>query len=235
MQLFYVANIEGTSCFLNEEESKHAGRVLRMRKGDQLMVTDGRGNLYDAEIENPDSTCTKLKIVGVHPDYEKRNYRIHLGIAPPKNMDRFEWFLEKSTEIGIDEITPIITEHSERKVIKPERLERVIISAMKQSLKAYKPKLHPIQQLTKFLESDFSNEVRYIAHCSNEIRPMLKDVYVPGTDAIILIGPEGDFSATEIKYAFKNRYEAISLGRSRLRTETAGVIACHTINLLNGS
>jgi 16S rRNA (uracil1498-N3)-methyltransferase len=235
MQLFYVANIEGISCFLNEEESKHSIRVLRMRKGDQLSVTDGRGTLYDALIENPDSTCTKLKIVGVHPEYEKRNYRIHIGIAPPKNIDRFEWFLEKSTEIGIDEITPLITEHSERTVIKPERLERVIISAMKQSLKAYKPQLHPVQQLSKFLESAFTNEVRYIAHCSAEIRPMLKDLYEPGTDAIILIGPEGDFSTTEINYAGKNRYEAISLGQSRLRTETAGVIACHTINLLNES
>jgi 16S rRNA (uracil1498-N3)-methyltransferase len=234
MQLFYNATVEGESCFLNEEESKHSFRVLRLRAGDHVSLTDGIGNLFDAVIEISDYKRTKLRIVDVQRDYGKRNYRIHLGIAPTKNMDRFEWFLEKSTEIGIDEITPLITEHSERTVLKPDRLERVIVSAMKQSLKAYKPRINPLLSIDKFLALNFPNELKFIAHCSDEIRPLLKDVYMPGKDAVILIGPEGDFSEHEISAALKIGFQAVSLGQSRLRTETAGIVSCHTICLLNG-
>jgi 16S rRNA (uracil1498-N3)-methyltransferase len=234
MQLFYVTNVEDNTCYLSEEESKHGVRVLRLKNGDCITVTDGKGNLYDAMIEIADFKCTRIRIIDIHPDYEKRNYHLHIGIAPTKNIDRFEWFLEKSTEIGIDEITPIITEHSERDTVKPDRLERIVISAMKLSLKAYKPELHPIQSLSNFLEvNNLSKDIKFIAHCSNDFRPLLKNIYTQGMDTTIIIGPEGDFSEVEISSAIYNGYQPVSLGKSRLRTETAGITACHTINLLN--
>ena len=235
MQLFYTADINGDYCFLNEEESKHCIRVLRLKIGDGISITDGKGNLYDAIIESSDFKNTKVKVVEVHSKHEKRPYYLHIGIAPTKNIDRFEWFLEKSTEIGIDEITPLITEHSERTIINPHRLERVIISAMKQSLKTYKPVLNPISYFKDFVEVDHSKKLRFIAHCKDENRPLLKNEYLPGHDTIIIIGPEGDFSGSEIEKALYNGYKPVSLGSSRLRTETAGIIACHTINLLNES
>lgn len=232
MQLFYTPDIKTNIYTLNEIESKHCIKVLRLNVNDHIQLIDGKGNFYEAKIIEPNPKKCKVEITKTIEEFGKRNHYLHIAIAPTKNIDRFEWFLEKATEIGIDEITPILCEHSERKIIKPERLEKVIISAIKQSIKAYKPKLNNLTNYSDFIRQNF-NGVKYIAHCEENKKLLLKNVYELQQDATILIGPEGDFSPNEIKLASKNGYKEISLGESRLRTETAGVVACHTINLIN--
>jgi 16S rRNA (uracil1498-N3)-methyltransferase len=165
--------------------------------------------------------------------FGKRNHYLHLAVAPTKNTDRFEWFLEKATEIGVDEITPILCEHSERKVIKDDRLEKVVISAMKQSLKAYLPKLNPLTPLKDLLNAEFEGK-KFIAHCYDLDKRELKNELTESSSHLVLIGPEGDFSEEEIQLAITQQFIPVSLGESRLRTETAGVVACHTVNLLKG-
>lgn len=232
VQLFYTPGINSNEYTLDEQESKHCIKVLRMQTGDKLNLIDGKGNLYFAEITQANFRACQLRVYEVNSEFEKRNYRLHIAIAPTKNIERFEWFLEKATEIGIDEITPIISEKSERKQINAERLERIIISAMKQSIKAYKPKLNEEISFKNFLAQD-SGTNRYIAHCIDSEKQALQNLYQKNTDAIILIGPEGDFSPQEVKTAIEKGYAPISLGNSRLRTETAGVVACHTVNLIS--
>tara|TARA_B100001142_G_scaffold222276_1_gene220400 strand:+ start:394 stop:1083 length:690 start_codon:yes stop_codon:yes gene_type:complete len=228
MQLFYLEN-PGDEIILTAEESKHATRVLRKKEGDILNFTDGKGNLYKAAITIADTRKCRLKIVNKEQKEKQHNYHLHIAIAPTKNMDRFEWFLEKATEIGIDEITPIICNHSERKVVKTERGNRILLSAMKQSLKHHLPKLNEAISATDFIKKDF-NGSKYIAHCEDGKKQELKTINK--TDKyLILIGPEGDFSQKEINLALQNKFEAVSLGTSRLRTETAGMIATHTINI----
>ena len=228
MQLFYIEHPEN-EIILSAEESKHATKVLRKKEDDILNFTDGKGGFYKAEITVADSRKCRLQIVSSEQKEKQHNYYLHIAIAPTKNMDRFEWFLEKATEIGIDEITPIICEHSERKIIKKERCNRILLSAMKQSLKFYLPKLNEAITLKDFLKQDFKGN-KYIAHCEEgnktELRTEIKE-----QRTLILIGPEGDFSPAEIEMALKNQYKAVSLGTSRLRTETAGIIAVHTINI----
>lgn len=233
MQVFYAPDIEGESFTLDESESKHTVRVLRMDKGSEIKLIDGRGNLYEGVISEPDQNACKIRIVRIIKGFGKRNYRLHIAISPLKNPERLEWFVEKSVEIGIDEITPIICHHTEKKVLKPERLNNIIISAMKQSLKAFKTKLN---ESCKF--SDFINihrqETLMIAHCMEEdIRQGIGEVYNKGNNAVILIGPEGDFSEEEIRKAVNMGYHPVHLGKSRLRTETAGVAACHSIYFIN--
>ncbi|HAF28895.1 MAG TPA: 16S rRNA (uracil(1498)-N(3))-methyltransferase [Bacteroidales bacterium] len=232
MHLFYTPDLSGDLYYLNETESKHCVRVLRLNTNDHIHLIDGVGGFYTAKIIDPNPKKCKVEIVESKKEFGKRNYNIHIAIAPTKNMDRFEWFLEKATEIGINEITPILCEHSERKVVKTDRLEKVIISAVKQSIKAYKPKLNEIIPIQEFLGQEHKVE-KYIAHCEENEKIQLKNIYTKGQNTIILIGPEGDFSQSEIKLAKENNFQEISLGESRLRTETAGVVACHTINLLN--
>jgi 16S rRNA (uracil1498-N3)-methyltransferase len=230
MQLFYLENPE-KDIILSTEESKHATKVLRKKEGDILNFTDGKGHFYKAEITVADTRKCRLKVVSTEQKPKQHNYHLHIAIAPTKNMDRYEWFLEKATEIGIDEITPIICEHSERKVLKTERCNRILLSAMKQSLKFHLPKLNEAISLQDFLKQDFEGG-KYIAHCEQgnkiELREEKKE-----KKTLILIGPEGDFSPNEIKLALQNQFKAVSLGTSRLRTETAGIIAVHTINLKN--
>jgi 16S rRNA (uracil1498-N3)-methyltransferase len=233
MHIFYVPEISEEFCVLGEDESRHCQKVLRLKPGDPIKLTDGKGNLYDAMIEGYDKKFTRIRIVTLYKEFQKRLFHLHIAIAPTKNIDRFEWFLEKSTEIGIDEITPIITDHAERKTVNMDRLDRIIISAMKQSVKAYKPKLNNIQTLNDLLAIERSGTQKFIAHCFNNGQCMLKDLFQPGAGAIILIGPEGDFSLTEVQQAENFGYKSISLSQSRLRTETAGLVACHTINLLS--
>lgn len=233
MQLFYTPDILDNVYLLSEEESKHCVKVLRLREGDSLFLTNGLGTLYKAEIIEAKPKACSLKVTETLVDFEKRNYRLHIAIAPTKNIDRFEWFLEKATEIGIDEITPLICEHSERKIIKPERLERVVIAAMKQSLKAYKPVINPLTTIKDFFTKDHSSSNNYIAHCHEGNKEILKSVYSHNENACILIGPEGDFSPQEVGMATGNGFQAVSLGNARLRTETAGVVACHTISIIN--
>jgi 16S rRNA (uracil1498-N3)-methyltransferase len=173
-----------------------------------------------------------VNIVGVQPEYMKRNHYLHIGIAPTKSMDRLEWFLEKATEIGIDEITPVFCAHSERIRMKTDRLQKILVAAMKQSLKAYLPKLNEPAELKNLITTGFAGQ-KFIAYCESGKEYELQKVYRKGDNAFILIGPEGDFSAEEISLAIKHEFIPISLGKSRLRTETAGIVACHTINLLN--
>lgn len=235
MQVFFSENISGNIHRLNEEETKHCYRVLRLKPGDEIRIVNGTGGFYSAEIVEINKKDCKIRIIDVQPEFEKRNFRLHIAIAPTKNIDRFEWFLEKSTEIGIDEITPVISKNSERRRIKPERLEKIIISAMKQSIKAYKPKLNEITSFSDFIENNknLANLQKYIAHCNEGQKANLRDIYTKAGNALILIGPEGDFSREEVDFAIKKKYREITLGHSRLRTETAGVVACHSINFLN--
>jgi len=228
MQLFYLENPE-KEIILSAEESKHATKVLRKKEGDILNFTDGKGAFYKAEITVADTRKCRLEIVSSEQKPKQHNYYLHIAIAPTKNMDRYEWFLEKATEIGIDEITPIICSHSERKVIKNERCNRILLSAMKQSLKFHLPKLNEAISLKDFLKQDFKGN-KYIAHCEDGKKVALRteDKVAKTT---ILIGPEGDFSTKEIDMALQNQYKAVSLGTSRLRTETAGIVAIHTINV----
>jgi len=228
MQLFYLENPKD-EIILSAEESKHATRVLRKKEGDILNFTDGKGNLYKAEITLADSRKCRLEIVSSDQKEKQHNYHLQIAIAPTKNMHRFEWFLEKATEIGIDEITPIICSHSERKAIKTERCNRILLSAMKQSLKFHLPKLNEAISLNDFIKQDYEG-TKYIAHYEDGKKKELKTVNKT-EKTLILIGPEGDFSPKEIKLALQNQFKAVSLGTSRLRTETAGIVAVHTINI----
>ena len=228
MQLFYLENPKD-EIILSAEESKHATKVLRKKEGDTLNFTDGKGGFYKAEITIADSRKCRLKVVSTEQKEKQHNYHLHIAIAPTKNMDRFEWFLEKATEIGIDEITPIICNRSERKVIKTERCNRILLSAMKQSLKYHLPKLNEAISFNDFIKQDF-NGTKYIAHCEDGEKKELKTIDKTEKH-LILIGPEGDFSQKEIDLAYKNQFKAVSLGTSRLRTETAGIVAVHTINI----
>lgn len=232
MQLFYAPELRGDHHTLNEQESKHVIKVLRKRSGDTIKLTDGKGKFFTGELMNDDPRKCELHIIDFSEGEGKRNYRLHIAIAPTKNINRFEWFLEKATEIGIDEIHPIICRRSERKVIKTERLIKIITAAMKQSLKAYHPVLHEAKSFTEFTRMEFEGQ-KFIAYVEKGEHPLLQTLYTPGKDSIILIGPEGDFSPEEVEHAKEKGFQIVSLGESRLRTETAGIVAAHTIAVLN--
>lgn len=233
MQLFYNQNInENTAQFtFNREESKHITKVLRKNIGDVLHITNGKGWLFTAEIIIPNINKCTANIISktLQP---KRNYSIHLAVAPTKINDRYEWFLEKATEIGLDSITPIICDHSERKVIKTERFERILQSAMKQSLSCYLPKLNPAITFQEFINQNFNGNI-FIAHCEETDKKSLKQQVKPKTNTTILIGPEGDFSVKEIAKAIENNFIPVTLGKTRLRTETAAIVACHSVAFVN--
>jgi len=236
MQLFFTPDIDPSlkNFVLSEEESKHAIRVLRMNSGDRLHLIDGRGGLYEAEVIDPHPKRTVLSILKVEEDFQQPRYHLHLAVGPTKNIDRIEWFLEKATEVGIQEITPIICEHSERKEVKLDRLNKVIVAAMKQSLKAYLPKLNPAISFRQFLSRLPVEDVqKAIAHCVESDKKYFDQIFQPGQHYIVLIGPEGDFSAEEIELALQAGFQPISLGEARLRTETAALAACLEISLLN--
>lgn len=204
-----------------------------MRTGDTIHLTDGFGTLYTGQIMGQDIKNCPVMIMGMTPDFEKRPFRLHMAVAPTKNTARFEWFLEKATEIGIDEITPLICEHSERVQIRTDRLQKIILSAAKQSLKAYLPTMHDPVKFNDFIRLNHPAS-RFVAYVE-EHQPMhLKTAYQQG-DCTVLIGPEGDFSKKEMVAAFKNGFIPVSLGPSRLRTETAALVACHIINIANQS
>jgi 16S rRNA (uracil1498-N3)-methyltransferase len=233
MEIFYAPDINGNTYTLDEKESRHLIRVLRMIKGQDVKLIDGKGNLFTGIISDPDQKKCTIEITGEIRDFEKRSYRLHIAISPIKNPERFEWFIEKSVEIGIDEITPLICKNTEKPGIKVERINNLIISAMKQSLKATKTILNEPVNFKEFI-SRHSDGVRIIAHCEKSLKRLgIADVYQENRDAIILIGPEGDFSKDEINFAIANDYQPVHLGPSRLRTETAGIAACHSIYFLN--
>ncbi|MDP3915076.1 MAG: 16S rRNA (uracil(1498)-N(3))-methyltransferase [Bacteroidota bacterium] len=232
MHIFYTPEISGNNYTLDETESKHCVRVLRLEKGDQITLVDGRGGFYTAEITYPNPKRCMVDVIKSEQNFGLRKFQVHIAIAPTKSIERIEWFLEKATEIGISRATPLLCQHSERKEIKNERLEKVIISAMKQSLKAYLPQLDPLTKFSDFISQPFDGQ-KFIAHCDEQHRDLLKKMVVLNQNYLILIGPEGDFSSEEIEIAIQAGFKPVSLGDSRLRTETAGVVACHTFNLLN--
>jgi 16S rRNA (uracil1498-N3)-methyltransferase len=232
MHIFYTPDIKSDIFELNEEESKHCIKVLRLEAGTMLHLVDGIGGFYDAIIEDPHPKRTKLKILKKIEEFAKRNHYLHIAIAPTKNIERIEWFLEKATEIGIDEITPIICDRSERKEVKTERLNKVISSAVKQSIKAYHPKLNEAIRFNDLIAKN-TNTQKFIAHCMDSGKVTLKEQLIANGNYLIIIGPEGDFTLQEIETALKHDFSPISLGESRLRTETAALEACFEINFLN--
>jgi 16S rRNA (uracil1498-N3)-methyltransferase len=233
MQLFYNPDIDQTTLAFSfdKEESRHIVKVMRKKPGDILFVTNGFGFLFKTEITvASDNKCT-VRIVSSE-QAEKPSYHLHLAVAPTKMNDRYEWFLEKATEMGIAEITPLICDHSERKIIKTERFDKIIQSAMKQSAQYYLPKLNEPVTFKNFIKQMPAGQ-RFIAHCEETDRKSLKEILKPSEDVTMLIGPEGDFSHTEITLAIGNGYIPVSLGNTRLRTETAAVVACHSVVFVN--
>ncbi len=236
MQLFYAPDIVPPDYVLSEEESRHCVRVLRLGEGDELHLADGRGTLYRCVVSDPSPKHCAVHVVETSEEFEKLPYDLVMGVAPTKNNDRFEWFLEKATEVGVGEIIPLESDHSERRVYKPERGEKVITAAMKQSLKAYHPLLHEMTSFKEVVCSGFKGR-RFIAHCdkprSADGKKYLADTLRKGERVLVLIGPEGDFSPAEIDLAVKNGFEEITLGNQRLRTETAAVAATMMVSVVN--
>lgn len=231
MNLFYTPDIMSENYTLSEEESKHCIRVMRMKDGDIIHLVDGKGSFLKAEITDANSKKCSIKIVEKKSE-PKRNFHLHIAIAPTKSIERFEWFLEKAAEIGIEEITPIECSRSERTTVKTERLEKILVSAMKQSLKAHLPKLNEMKKFKELMKVNFQGG-KFIAHCMESKKNHLKNLYTKSQNVLILIGPEGDFSEEEIKSAREKGFAEISLGNSRLRTETAGIVSCTIINEAN--
>jgi len=234
MQLFYTTQIEAGSALLSEEESLHCAQVLRKKPGDWLHLVDGQGNWYEGPLAEVGKKQCRIAIQKTIADYQKRPFHLHIGLAPTKQMERTEWFLEKATEIGVDEITLLQCKRSERSHIRLDRLQKVVLSAMKQSLRAYLPKLHDLTPFGKFIESANKDACRFIAYMGESPHQTLKENYPPGRDVYVIIGPEGDFTPEEIQKALDCGFSGINLGPHRLRTETAGIVACHSVNMING-
>jgi 16S rRNA (uracil1498-N3)-methyltransferase len=234
MQLFYAPEITLPLYTLSEEESKHCVRVLRMKRGDELHITDGRGNMYRCKVVDDNAKRCTVEVVHTTPNYEPLAYELVMAVAPTKNIDRYEWFLEKATEVGISEVYPLECDHSERRQIKAEREEKVITAAVKQSLKAYHPTLHDMTRFRDVVTMPFEGQ-KFIAHCNDSLgeREYLGKLVEKGGRSLILIGPEGDFSEEEITFALNNGFKAISLGKERLRTETAALIATVITSTIN--
>ena len=231
-QFFYSTQIYNDFIILPKDESLHALTVIRKNIGDKLLVVDGKGGLYETCIESDNIQSCRLNIVSVDKEFGHRNYYIHIAIAPTKSHYRVEWFVEKAVEIGAEEISFILTDHSERKNIKLNRINKRAISAMKQSLKAFLPKINDIVPLSDFM-TKCSNDEKYIGYLNKGKNNHLMQSAIAKSDYCMLIGPEGDFSSSEINASQKFGFKPVSLGNNRLRTETAGLAACHILNLVN--
>ncbi len=236
---FFYAPDAATTHELPEEEAQHAVRVLRLDAGDEIMLMDGKGSFYLAEITEATKKRCFYQLKETLPQPRQWQGHLHLAMAPTKNLDRVEWLAEKATEIGFDELTFLNCKFSERKVLKTERIDKILISAMKQSHKAWKPILNEMTDFKDFMKRDFKGG-KYICHCygeENDVelgkKVLLKDVLKSGEDALVMVGPEGDFSVDEVLEAERNGFQSVSLGESRLRTETAALIAVHLMNLFN--
>lgn len=233
MQLFYNSDIseQNNTFTFPKDESRHIVKVLRKKVGDTLYITNGKGFLFTAKITIADQ---KNCVVSIENSEFKKptDYKLHLAVAPTKMNDRYEWFLEKATEIGITSITPIFCDHSERKNVKLDRFEKILQSAMKQSLHLYLPTLNQPISFKDYINQDFSGDL-FIAHCEETDKKSLKSEIKPNTEITILIGPEGDFSVNEIETAIKNKFIPVTLGNTRLRTETAAIVACHSVAFIN--
>lgn len=238
MHLFLTDNTDGTYATLLPEESKHCVRVLRMGMGDEMLLTCGDGTMCRARIVAPDDHACEVEITERMPDYDRRPFRLHIAVAPTKNSARLEWFVEKAVEMGIDRITPVICDHSERGIQKTDRLRKIALSAVKQSLKAAIPQIDEPVRLSSFLRDtagarDGEGGTRLICYCDGDERHTLHELYTPGQDALVLIGPEGDFSPAEVEAALAAGFLPVTLGRCRLRTETAALYAAATLNFMN--
>ncbi|MBN2668675.1 MAG: 16S rRNA (uracil(1498)-N(3))-methyltransferase [Bacteroidales bacterium] len=232
MRLFYAPDIQGENYIFSESESKHIAKVLRLNVGDALFITDGKGSFYEAQISDVSAKQCQVQIIRKTVE-KKHSYYLHVAIAPTKNIDRYEWFLEKATEIGIDEITPLVTHNSERKVVKEDRLQKVLEAAMKQSYKAYHPKLNPLTSWSEFLKNKDEYDINLIAHCYESNKHSMKQSIQAGASVLVLIGPEGDFTLEELAEAEQAGFLPLSLGSYRLRTETAGLVAVQNVAFIN--
>ncbi|PBJ08997.1 16S rRNA (uracil(1498)-N(3))-methyltransferase [Flavobacterium sp. ACN6] len=233
MQLFFNPNIDETtqSFSFDKEESRHIIKVLRKKDSDILHVTNGSGLLFETQITLASDNKCIVEVLSIS-NAEKPKFHLHLAVAPTKMNDRFEWFLEKATEIGIQEITPIFCDRSERKVINKDRFEKIILSAMKQCNESFLPKLNEAISFKEFVKKQHQG-LQLIAHCEETDKKSLKEVLQPNENVTILIGPEGDFSEKEIALALENNYKPVTLGNTRLRTETAAIVACHSVVFFN--
>ena len=234
MQLFYAPQITLPQYTLSEEESRHAIKVLRLKVGERLHITDGAGNMHLCEVVSDSAKHCVVNVVESISEFEKRPYSLTMAVAPTKNIDRYEWFLEKATEIGVDHFVALETDHSERRVVKPEREEKVITAAVKQSLKAYHPTFEDMVPFKTFVTREFGGR-KFIAHCGDAVvgKSYLASTLDAGQDAVVLIGPEGDFSPEEVRLAVENGFEEITLGTQRFRTETAAVMAVAMVAIKN--
>lgn len=236
MELFYSSDIDGSVVCLDQEESAHCVRVLRHRAGDEISVIDGRGNLYRCSLVTADAKAAVAHVLDVQRGFGAHPYRLTMAVCPTKNIDRYEWFVEKATEIGLDEVIPVIGDHSERKVVKTDRLKRIVLSAVKQSLKGAVPEVCEAVSVKEFIESVPDDVLKIICYCfdGEEKRVSIKDVLgADNRDIAVLIGPEGDFSAEEVSLALSRGWKPVHLGNSRLRTETAALTAVTAVYLAN--
>ena len=231
MNLFYQPQLPQGIHYLDPDESRHAVKVLRKKTGDPIRLTDGKGLYYDATITTADAHRCSFDIIQKIPE-ALRTFSIHIAISPTKHPDRIEWFVEKAVEFGIDDITLIACDHTERQHLKLERLEKMAISAMKQSLRATLTHIHPLTNFRNVILNNNAQQ-KFIAHVDHDNQDQLKNLATPGTSYLVLIGPEGDFSEEELSLAEARDFKKISLGPARLRTETAGLAACHILNLAN--
>ncbi|MHA6249267.1 16S rRNA (uracil(1498)-N(3))-methyltransferase [Pontibacter sp. CAU 1760] len=232
MHLFYTPDVSSEIYTLSQEESKHCTRVLRLQQGDLVNLVDGVGGKYTAIIQDANPKKCQLQVIDKQIEYGKLPYVTHIAVAPTKNIDRMEWFVEKAVEIGVSEITFLLCEHSERRQLKLDRLEKIAISAMKQSKKGYLPLLHDLTPFHRFIQKAEARHT-FIAHLEDDATKNIKDHFKAGQPHCVLIGPEGDFSTTEIAAAYKAGIQPVTLGSSRLRTETAALVACHTLHVLH--
>ena len=232
MILFYTNNIKDNLAILEGDEAMHCTKTLRKKLGDTVHFVDGKGGMYTGKIIGSNKKSCSIIIENSHFTENRKDYNLHIAIAPTKNINRLEWFLEKATEIGIDEITPILCQRSERKQVRLDRLTKVIAAAMKQSMKSHLPKLNELTKFKDFIKQGFNGQ-RLIAHCNEGEKIMLKHIYQPKINVLIMIGPEGDFSNEEVESALQHDFSPISLGSERLRTETAGMISVHSVSLIN--
>lgn len=233
MQIFYCVEISHGRALFSREESRHCLKVLRMRDGEEITFTDGLGNLYKGVINEADPSAMSATVTSVKHDYGKREYRLHIAISPLKNDDRLEWFIEKAVETGIDEITPLLCARTEKNRIRRERLEGLILSAMKQSVKCHLPQLNSPVGFNDFIAGGYPGK-RIIASCDPAFeRIPVTSAFSRGDDVVMMIGPEGDFTAGEVSAALQTGFQPVHIGPSRLRTETAGVVACCSVYLAN--
>lgn len=232
MNVFYLPTAQLGTISFPEEESKHIVKVLRMKEGDRFCVTDGNGSLYDAELVDAHPKRAAAELSNQRQGYDIRDFKVSIAIAPTKLNERTEWFLEKATEIGIDEVKLFASYHSERRTANVERFKKIIVAAMKQSVKSNMPVIEDIVAFDKLVRQNYDGQ-KFIAWIDDDVTEQLCDLYRKGENALVLIGPEGDFSKEEVALAKENGFVPVSLGKARLRTETAAVVACHTIQLIN--